>query len=112
MVPRGVYVNDILGYVTPMHPGVKPRQPTKSHKYPPKFLPLSKGMNFLVDIIHALIKLKFEYHDLLLLKDVLDDPYELVLMEPSASIQRIPQPWVSGLNKYGLLGLINMPLVE
>ena len=62
-----------------------------------------------VDIIPALIKLKFEEHNFLLLKDVWDEPYESVPMEPGAPIQRIPQPWASKLNKYGLLGLINMP---
>ena len=66
-------------------------------------------MTFLVDIIPALIKLKFEDHDFLLLKYVQDEPYELIPTGSGALIQRIPQPWVSGLNKYGLLGLINMP---
>ena len=28
---------------------------------------------------------------------------------PSAPIQWIPQPYVSGFDNYGLLGLINMP---
>ena len=62
-----------------------------------------------VDIIPTLIHLKFEYHDFLLLKNLGDELYESVLMDPSAPIQRIPQPWESSLNKYGLLGLINMP---
>ena len=62
-----------------------------------------------VDIIPALIKLKFEDHDLLFLKYVQDEPYELVPMGPSAPIQRILEPWASELNKSGLLGLINMP---
>ena len=62
-----------------------------------------------VDIIPALIRLKFEDHDLLLLKDVKDEPYESVLMGHGAPIQRIPQPWASGLDQSGLLGLINMP---
>ena len=30
MVPRGVFVNDILGYVSPTGLGVKPRKPTKN----------------------------------------------------------------------------------
>ena len=81
----------------------------KNQKYPPKLPPLPKGMTCSVDIIPSLMKLNFEYHDLLLLKNVWDETYESVLMVPSALIQRIPQPWVSGLNKSGLLGLINMP---
>ena len=62
-----------------------------------------------VDIIPALIKLKFEDHDLLLLKDVWDEPYKSVLTVLGAPIQRIPQPWASELDNSGLLGLINMP---
>ena len=30
-------------------------------------------------------------------------------MTPGGPIQRIPKPWASGLEKSGLLGLINMP---
>ena len=30
-------------------------------------------------------------------------------MMPGGPIQRIPKPWASGLEKSGLLGLINMP---
>ena len=81
----------------------------KNKKYRPKLSPLLEGMTFSVDIILALIKLKFEDHNLLLLKDFWDEPYESVLMGPGASIQKIPQPWVSKSNKSSLLGLINMP---
>ena len=66
-------------------------------------------MTSLVNIIPALIRLKFEDHDFLLLKYVWDEPYESVLKIPGALIHSIPQPWVSELNNYGLLGLINMP---
>ena len=52
----------------------------KNQKYPPKFSSLLEGMTCSVDIIPALIRLKFEDHDLLLLKDVWDEPYELVLI--------------------------------
>ena len=109
MAPRGVFVNCILGYVAPMRPGEKLRQPTKSQKYPLKLSSLLKGMMCLVDIIPSLIRLKFEDHDLLLLKDVWDEPYKSVLMVPGAPIQWIPQPWASGLDKSGLLGIINIP---
>ena len=81
----------------------------KSQKYPPKLSPLPEGMTCSVDIIPTLIRLKFEDHELLLLKDVWDEPYESVPMVPGAPIQRIPQPWASGLDKSRLLGLINMP---
>ena len=70
MKPRGISIHDILGYVTPTHPRAKPRKPTKNQKYPLKLPPLPEGMIFSVDIIPALIKLKFEDHDFLLLKDV------------------------------------------
>ena len=109
VVPRGVSIHDILGYVTPMHPGAKPRQLSKSQNYPPKLLSLPKGMKCSVDIIPALIRLKFEDYDLLFLKYVRDEPYELISMRHGAPIRWIPQPWASGLDQSGLLGLINMP---
>ena len=62
-----------------------------------------------IDIIPALIRLKFDDHDLLLLKDVPDEPYESITTMLDGPVQRIPKPWASGLEKYGLLGLINMP---
>ena len=68
--PRGVLVNDILGYVTPTHPGSKPRQMSKNPKYPPKLPALPEGMTCSVDIIPALIRLNFNEHDLVFLKYV------------------------------------------
>ena len=62
-----------------------------------------------VNIIPVLIRIKFKDHDLLLLKYVWDEPYESIPMAPGASIQQILKPWASGLDKSGLLGLINMP---
>ena len=62
-----------------------------------------------VDIIPTLITLKFDDHDLLLLKYVQDKPYESISTMPSGPIQRILKPWASGLEKSRLLGLINMP---
>ena len=53
--------------------------------------------------------MKFEDHDLLFLNDVQDEPYELDPMGPGAPVQRISQPWVSGLNNSGLLEFINIP---
>ena len=81
----------------------------KNQKYPPKLPALPEGMTCLVDIILALIKLKFNDNDLFLLKYVWDEPYESVHMTPSGPIQWIPKPWAKGLEKSGLLGLINMP---
>ena len=75
-MPQGVSAHEILGYVTPMHPGAKLRQLSKNQKYPPKLSPLPEGMKCSVDIIPMLIRLKFEDHDLLLLKEVRNDPYE------------------------------------
>ena len=81
----------------------------KNQKYPPNFPALPKKMTCSVDIIPALIRIKFDDHDLLLLKDVQDEPYESIHMTHGGPIQWIPKPWASGLDKYGLLGLINMP---
>ena len=62
-----------------------------------------------VDIIPVLIRLKFNDHDLLFLKDVHDNPYESVTTALGVPIQRILKPCASGLEKSGFLGLINMP---
>ena len=106
---RGIFVHDIFWHVAPKCLGVKLRKPSKSQKYPPKLPSLTEGMTCLVDIIPALIRLKIEDHDLLLLRDVRDEPYDSIPMGPGAPIRRIPQTWASGLDQYGLLGLINMP---
>ena len=87
VAPWGVSVHEILGYVTPMHPGSKPRQLSKNQKYPPKLPPLLEGMTCSIDIILALIRIKFDNHDLIFLKDVWDEPYELVSMVPGGPIQ-------------------------
>ena len=62
-----------------------------------------------MDIIPVLVKIKYEDHILLLLKDVADEPYEFFPSVPSAPIKRILHSLAQGLNKSGLLGLINMP---
>ena len=78
--PWGISFHEISGYVTSTHPGAKLRKLSKIQKYSPKFMLLSKGMTCSVDIIPTLIRLKFEDHDLLLLKDVRDELYQSVLM--------------------------------
>ena len=105
MVPRGVYINDIPRYVAPM----QGRNLTKNQRYTPKLSPLPEGMTCLVDIIPALVKMKYEDHDLLLLKDVADEPYQSVPTVSGVPIIWIPHPWAQGLDRSRLLGLINMP---
>ena len=90
VAPQGVSVHEILGYVTPTCPRAKLRYLPRNQKYPPKFPPLPEGMKCSVDIIPALIMLKFYNHDLLLLRDVRDDPYESVPTGPGAPIRWIP----------------------
>ena len=60
------------------------------------------------DIVLALMKMKYKDHDLLLLRDVENDPYELFPSVVGGPIMHILQPWAQGLDKSGLLGLINM----
>ena len=86
-LPQGVSVNDNLGYVAPMCLGTKPWQLLKNQKYSPKLPPLPKGMTCSIYIIPAFIRLKFDDHDLLFLKDVRDNPYESVMTKPSGLIQ-------------------------
>ena len=56
-----------------------------------------------------LIKIKFDDHDLHLLKYVQEKPYESGHTMPSRPIQGILKPWASALEKSRLLGHINMP---
>ena len=62
-----------------------------------------------MDIISSLVKMKYEDHYLLLLKDIADEPYESVPTMLGTPILWIPHPGAQGLDKSGLLGLINMP---
>ena len=57
----------------------------------------------------ALVNMRYEDHELLLLKDVSEEPYHSLPIVLGAPIQRIPHPWAQGLDTSGLLGLINMP---
>ena len=66
-------------------------------------------MTCLFGIIPALIRLKFNDHDLFLLKYVRDKPNESIHIVPGGPIQQILKPWASRLENSGLLGLINMP---
>ena len=45
-------------------------------------LPLPEGMQCTMDIIPTLVKMKFEDHDLFLLKNAIDEPYESLLLVP------------------------------
>ena len=85
-VPRGVSINDIPGYAAPMQPRAKPRNLTENKSYPLKLSLLPEGMTFLGDIISSLTKMKYEDHDLLLLKGVTNEPYQSVPMIPGAYI--------------------------
>ena len=73
-MPRGVSINDIPGYVALTWLGAKPRKLTKNQRYPPNLLSLPEGMTCLMDIIAALVKMTYEDHDLLLLKDITEEP--------------------------------------
>ena len=53
--------------------------------------------------------MRYEDHELLLLKDVSDEAYQSLPMITGAPIQQIPHPWAQGLDRSGLLGLTNLP---
>ena len=53
LTPRGMSINDILGYVAPTQPGAKPQKLTKNQKYQLKVSSLPEGMQCIVDIIPA-----------------------------------------------------------
>ena len=75
MALRGISINDIPRYVSPTQLGEKLRKLTKNEWYLLKLFSLPEGMTFLVDIITALVNMRYEDHDLLLLKDVSEEPY-------------------------------------
>ena len=54
------------------------------------------------------MKMKYDDHDLLLWKDVANEPYESLPLVTGGPVVRIPQSWVQGMDKSRLLGLINM----
>ena len=89
----GVSVHDIPGYVTPTIPGAQPRRLTKNQKYQPRMSPLLRGMVCNTDIVLALMNMKYDDHDLLVLQNVANEPYESLPVVTGGPIVRIPQPW-------------------
>ena len=61
------------------------------------------------DIIPALMQLKYEYHNLISLEDVANEPYVSMVGVGRVPIEHISKHWVSRLARAGLLGLIDMP---
>ena len=60
------------------------------------------------DIVPALVRMKYDDHELLMLEDVTNDPYVSFPTVKGGPIERIPRDWAKGMDKDGLLGLINM----
>ena len=69
---------------------------------------LPQGMVCTTDIVPALMQMKYKDHDLLALVDVENKPYVPMVTVGGGPIERIPHDWACGMNKVGLLGLINM----
>ena len=70
---------------------------------------IPKGMVCTSDIVPALMHPRYRYHNWLALEDVRKEPYRPIVSVEGASIEHILQDWARGLDKIGLLGLINMP---
>ena len=54
------------------------------------------------------MQLRYEYHDLFALEYVAKELYFPVVSVEGSPIECIPKDWVRGMDKAGLLGLINM----
>ena len=61
-----------------------------------------------MDIMPFIMKMKYEYQNLLALTNVLVDPFVLVTEVGSIPITYTPHDWAQGLEILRLLGLINM----
>ena len=86
----GVSIKDILGYIPPSHPGVQDKKPKKNQRYQIRISMIPQGMVCTSDIVPALMKIEYEYHDLLAFKDVMKEPYLPIVSIEGASIERIP----------------------
>ena len=70
---------------------------------------IPQGMLCTTEIVPTLMQMKYDDHDLLALRDVTEEPYVPMVVVGGYLIFHIPQDWAHGLDKQGLLGLINMP---
>ena len=101
-------VKDIPEYIPPSQPSAKPKNPTKNQKYRVRMSAIPQGMVCTFGIMSTLIKMKYDDRDLLVLEDVMSEPYASMVAIRGGPIACIAQDWASGMDRARLLGLINM----
>ena len=101
-------VNDIPGHISLSQSGVKAKKPTKNQKYQIRMSVIPQGMVCTSNIMSALMQMKYKEHEFLTLEDVAKKPYVLMIAVGGVLIERISHASAHGLDRAGLLGLINM----
>ena len=86
----GVSIADIPGYVPPTRPVANPRKMTKNQKYPMKMPTIPQGMACTMDIVPALMGMKYDDHDMLAYTEITKGPYVPMVAIGGDSILRIP----------------------
>ena len=61
-----------------------------------------------MDIVPTLMAMKYDNYDLLASTTVIEEPYESMVVVGGGLILHIPRDWAHVLDKFKLLGLINM----
>ena len=72
---EGVSIKDIPIYIPPSWHGAQAKNPTKNQRYHIRILEIPQGMVCTSDIVHTLMQLRYEEHNLLELEDVKKELY-------------------------------------
>ena len=75
-----VSTEDIHGYIPPCRPGAHPRKLTKNNKYQVNIPMIPQGMVCTTRIVPVLMHRKYYDHDMSRLKDIMVDPYVLMVV--------------------------------
>ena len=70
---------------------------------------IPQGMLCTMDIMPSIMQMKYDYHDMLALTEIMVDPFVSVTKADNDPVVSLPHDWAWGLERSGLLGLINMP---
>ena len=72
---EGVSIKDIPIYIPPSWHGAQAKNPTKNQRYHIRILAIPQGMVCTSDIVHTLMQLRCEEHNLIELEDVKKELY-------------------------------------
>ena len=103
-----VYTVDTPRYVPPCTPSAKPRNLTKKHRYPVKTMTIPQGMECTIDTVPYILKMKYDDQYLLASTKIRTYPFIQDTGVKNGPIVHTPHEWAQGLERLGILGLINM----